>query len=70
VDRLSISINASYMLLQHEFPTSTPKFQQRLGMKYHFWENYFAGIDILAYEFHVAKSVSYKIGMRRYIFKK
>ena len=67
VDRMSISVNASYILLQHEFPTSSPKFQQRLGLKYHFWNNVFAGIDILAYEFHVAKTVNYKVGMRRYL---
>lgn len=68
VDRMSIAVNASYILLQHEFPTTSPKFQQRLGLKYHFWENFFAGIDIIAYKFHVAKTVNYKVGMRRYIF--
>lgn len=69
VDRFSISVNASYILLQQEFPTSSPKFQQRMGFKYHFWDNLFAGIDILAYEFHVAKTVNYKVGMRRYLEK-
>ena len=67
VDRLAIGINASYIVLQKEFPTSSPKFQQRVGIKYHFWDNYFVGIDVLAYEFHVAKSVNYKVGMRRFL---
>jgi hypothetical protein len=67
MDRLSVAVNASYILLQEEFPTSSPKFQQRLGLKYHVWSNVFVGIDILAYEFHVAKAVTYKVGMRRYL---
>ena len=67
MDRLSIGINASYILLQQRFDISSPKFQQRLGLKYHVWNNVFVGIDILAYEFHVAKAVNYKVGMRRYL---
>ncbi|MFT4761717.1 MAG: hypothetical protein ACI9XO_004445 [Paraglaciecola sp.] len=67
MDRFSLAINVSYILLQQEFPTSSPKFQQRLGLKYHVWRNVFVGIDIIAYEFHVAKAVNYKVGMRHYL---
>lgn len=67
IDRFSITVNTSYILLQKEFPSSSPKFQQRLGLKYHIWSNIFVGIDVLAYEFHVAKAVTYKVGMRQYL---
>ena len=65
--KLAIAVNFGYMVVKTEFPRSTPRFEQRLGFKYHFYKNVFAGVNIRAYNFHVAKAVEYHIGVRQYL---
>lgn len=78
-DKLQISIFPSYEFVMHRFSiilqpafylyrkkliNQTPVFHQRIGLKYHFKENFFVGITLRDYEFHVSDFVEWNIGYR------
>ncbi len=65
VDKLSFVGNLCYMVAQSRFNSSTPLLEQRLGFKYHFNRNIFAGINIRAYNFKAAKAIEFNIGARK-----
>ena len=67
VDRISFMVNGTYMVAQTRFESSTPKFEQRIGFKYHFLQNVFAGINLRSYKFQTAKSFEFNMGVRKYI---
>ncbi len=67
VDKLSIITTLGYMVAQNRFDSSTPAFEQRLGFKYHFYKNVFAGVNIRAYNFKAAKAIEFNVGMRKYL---
>jgi hypothetical protein len=66
VDRLSFVGQVGYIVAQTRFNSSTPALEQRLGFKYHFFPNIFAGINIRAYNFRAAKAIEFNIGVRKY----
>ena len=35
-------LGLGYYIIRTEFPGEVPKFYQKLGFKYHIWDNYFA----------------------------
>ena len=65
IDRLSIVTTMSYIVAQTRFESSSPAFEQRLGFKYHFYRNVFAGVNVRATKFRAAKAVEFNIGMRK-----
>ncbi|MBI5914706.1 MAG: acyloxyacyl hydrolase [Bacteroidetes bacterium] len=67
IDRLSIVTSLGYMVAQTRFEDSSPAFEQRLGFKYHFYRNVFAGVNVRAYNFRAAKAFEFNIGMRKFL---
>lgn len=65
IDRLSIVTTLGYMVAQTRFKNSSPAFEQRLGFKYHFYRNLFAGLNVRAYNFSAAKTFEFHIGIRK-----
>ena len=65
IDKLSIVGTLGYVVAQRRFQYSTPRFEQRLGFKYHFYRNVFAGVNIRAYNFRAAKAVEFNVGFRK-----
>lgn len=53
-----------YMVAQTRFPDPTPALEQRLGIKYHFLPNFFAGVNVRAFNFQAAKALELNIGAR------
>lgn len=66
IDRLSVMVTLGYMVAQTEFIGTSPAFEQRLGVKYHFGD-VFAGINLRAYHFRAAEAVEFNVGMRRWV---
>lgn len=64
IDRLSVMGSLGYILIEKRFEESTPKFEQRLGFKYHFYKNLFAGATLRAYRFRAAKAIEFNIGAK------
>ncbi len=59
-----MSIGLGYYIIRTEFPGEVPKFYQKLGFKYHIWDDYFAGLNIRFYEFSSAGFIEWNIGYR------
>ena len=64
IDRLSIILQPGFYLYRKKTTELTPIFYQRVGMKYHFWKNYFAGISLRAYKYHISDFIEWNIGRR------
>ncbi len=69
IERLSILITLGYVVAETKFACTSPSFQQRLGFKYHFLNDVFAGINVRANKFRVAEAFEFNVGMRKYITK-
>lgn len=67
IDKFSIVAALGYMVAQTEFIGSSPAFEQRLGVKYHFYKNVFAGLNVRAYRFRAAEAMELNIGVRKFL---
>ena len=65
IDRFAVMIQPGYTILRKEFENSTPKFFQRIGFKYAVNDNIFIGMNLRAYDFHVAKYMEWIVGYSR-----
>lgn len=64
IDRLSVIVQPGFYLYRKKTADLTPVFYQRIGMKYYFWKDYFAGISLRAYQFHVSDFIEWHVGRR------
>jgi hypothetical protein len=62
--RISIISSLGAYLYNKEVPEIKPRLYQRLGIKYHFTNSLFAGINVRAYEFSKADYVEWNVGYR------
>lgn len=67
IDKISIIGSLGYIVAQTRFIGSSPAFEQRLGIKYHLTNNIFAGINVRAYRFRIAKTLELNIGIRKFL---
>lgn len=65
IGNLSVVGDLGYVIVETRFPSSTPKFEQRLGFRYHFLPDIFAGVNVRAYNFRAAKTIEFNLGMRQ-----
>ncbi|OIP01000.1 MAG: hypothetical protein AUJ98_05515 [Bacteroidetes bacterium CG2_30_33_31] len=64
VDKLSLIIQPSFYIYRLKMITNTPIFYQRVGLKYHFNNNIFMGLNLRAYDFHVSDFIEWNVGYR------
>ena len=64
IDRLSVILQPGFYLYRKKTAELTPGAYQRIGVKYHFWKDYFAGISLRAYKYHVSDFIEWNIGRR------
>ena len=64
ISKLSINVAMGYYVIRKEFPGEVPDFYQKVGFKYHIWDNYFAGLNIRFYELSSADYIEWNIGYR------
>ncbi len=62
VNKLAIILQPGYYILMYDRSGQVPSYYQRVGMKYYFHKNIFAGLNIRAYEFHKADYVEWYVG--------
>lgn len=67
LSNLSIIGNFGYVVAEKKYYGTFPAFQQRLGFKYHFYKNVFAGMTVRAHNFRIAETLEFNVGMRKYI---
>lgn len=64
ISKMSIVIQPSFYILRQKSLTQTPMFYQRVGLKYHFKNNMFAGISLNAFKFQVSDFLEWHFGYR------
>lgn len=64
IDRLAIVLQPGFYVYRKKTADLTPAFYQRIGVKYHFWKDYFLGINLRAYKFHISDFIEWNIGRR------
>ncbi len=64
IDRLAIILQPGFYLYRKKTAELSPVFYQRIGVKYHFWKDYFAGINLRAYKYHISDFIEWNIGRR------
>lgn len=67
INQLSVVTTLGYMVAGTRYESSSSRFEQRLGFKYHFYEHYFAGINVRSYHFRAAKALEFNVGVRKYL---
>ena len=64
INKASIIIQPAVYLYRKKLSNQSPVFHQRLGLKYHFSDNFFAGITLVDYKFHVSDFIEWNVGYR------
>jgi len=64
INRLSIIIQPGFYIYRKKTEELSPAFYQRIGVKYHVWRDYFFGVNLHAYQFHVSDFIEWNIGRR------
>ncbi|MDD3624000.1 MAG: acyloxyacyl hydrolase [Proteiniphilum sp.] len=64
VNRFSLILQPAFYLYRKKLLNQTPVFHQRIGLKYHFTKDFFVGITLRDYAFHVSDFVEWNVGYR------
>lgn len=64
IDRLSLIIQPGFYLYRKQTAQMSPAFYQRIGVKYHFLKNTFAGISLRAEKFYISDFIEWTLGQR------
>jgi hypothetical protein len=64
IDRLSVIVQPGFYVYRKKTEESTTAFYQRLGVKYHFYKDYFLGVSLRATQFQVSNYIEWNIGRR------
>lgn len=62
VDRLSFLIQPGFYVYRKKIEELSPVFYQRIGVKYHFLKNYYLGINLRAYKYHISDFIEWNVG--------
>jgi len=64
VNKVSLILQPAFYLYRKNLKTNTPVFHQRIGLKYHFSKDFFAGITLRDYNFKTSDFIEWNIGYR------
>ncbi|MDX1828375.1 MAG: acyloxyacyl hydrolase [Lutibacter sp.] len=64
INKVSLIVQPAFYLFRKKIKNKTPVFYQKIGIKYHFSNNLFAGITLRDYSFHVSDFIEWNIGYR------
>jgi hypothetical protein len=62
--RASIIIQPGFYLIRQKYEGRRPFVYQRVGIKYHFTQNIFAGLNLRAYDFYKSDYIEWNVGYR------
>jgi hypothetical protein len=64
IDKFSLILQPAFYIYRKTLKNQSPVFHQRIGVKYHFSNNFFAGITLRDYKFHVSDFIEWNVGYR------
>lgn len=64
VNKVSIIIQPGFYIYRKNIENQSPVFYQRVGLKYNFYKNFYVGLNLRAYQYHISDFVEWNIGYR------
>ena len=64
IDRASVIFQPGFYLYRQKYDGRRPAMYQRIGIKYHFLPNLYAGISLRAYNFYISDYIEWNVGYR------
>jgi hypothetical protein len=64
INRFSLILQPAFYIYRKKLKNQSPVFHQRIGIKYHFSDNFFAGITLRDYQFHISDFIEWNVGYR------
>jgi len=64
INKVSIIIQPSFYIYRKKLKNQSPVFYQRVGLKYNFYKNFYVGLNLRAYQFHISDFIEWNIGYR------
>jgi len=64
VDKISVVLQLGFYVYRDNIENQSPFFYQRIGLKYNFYNNFYIGLNLRAYQFHVSDFIEWNIGYR------
>lgn len=64
VDKVSIIIQPGFYLYRKNIKNQSPVFYQRIGLKYNFYNDFYVGVNLRAYQYHISDFIEWNIGYR------
>jgi len=62
INRFSLILQPAFYIYRKKLKNQSPVFHQRIGIKYHFSDNFYAGITLRDYKFHVSDFIEWNVG--------
>ncbi len=62
INKLSVIIQPAVYLYRKKMKNQTSIFYQRVGIKYNIFQNFYAGVNLRAYKYHVSDFIEWNIG--------
>ena len=64
VHKVSVIIQPGFYLYRKNIKNQSPVFYQRIGLKYNFYNDFFLGLNLRAYQYHISDYIEWNIGYR------
>lgn len=64
VHKMSLVLRPAFYIYRKKVQNPTPQFYQKIGLKYHFSTDMFAGVILRNYAFHVSSFIEWTVGYR------
>lgn len=64
INKVSVIIQPSFYIYRKKLKNQSPVFYQRVGLKYNFYKNFYVGLNLRAYQFHISDFIEWNIGYR------
>jgi hypothetical protein len=64
INRISIILQPAFYLYRKKLKNQSSFFHQRIGLKYHITDSFFAGLTLRSYDFRVSDFIEWNVGYR------
>ncbi|MBK7094301.1 MAG: acyloxyacyl hydrolase [Saprospiraceae bacterium] len=64
VNKVSIIIQPGFYLYRKNIKNQSPVFYQRIGLKYNFYNDFYVGLNLRTYQYHISDFIEWNIGYR------
>ena len=64
VNKVSVVFQPGFYVYRDNIENQSPVFYQRIGLKYNFYKNFYMGLNLRAYQFHISDFIEWNLGYR------